>query len=117
MSEIAKIAVIGSGAMGRGIAQSAVLAGYPVVLNDLSQDLVQMAREKITQSIDKGVEQGKTTPENAQAAAARLTISAELADSYEADLVIEAIPENLDLKRSLFAASVRLPAQRSVRVR
>lgn len=102
MNEIATVAVIGSGAMGRGIAQAAVLTGFPVVLHDLSPELVASARDRIIQSIDRGVEQGKTTPESASAAAGRLTVTAELSDAYEADLVIEAIPENLELKRSLF---------------
>lgn len=103
MTDIGNVAVIGSGTMGSGIAQSAVLSGFPVVLFDLTPELVDMARERIGRSIAKGVELGKTTAEDAQAAVARLTVTTALADTFGADLVIEAIPEKMDLKRSLFA--------------
>lgn len=103
MPEITRVSVFGSGAMGSGIAQAAVLAGYPVVLYDLTEELVTGAQGRILQSIGKGVEYGKTDPQAAQRAESLLTLTVDVAVAAGSDLIIEAIPEDMGLKRKLFA--------------
>lgn len=89
--------------MGRGIAQSAALAGCAVIMYDVAQELVEQGLESITASIDKGVSLGKTAEETAEAAKNALRLTTSLSEAAEADLVIEAAPEKLDLKRTIFA--------------
>ena len=98
------IAIIGAGTMGRGIAQSAALAGYRVILYDVADDLLAQALDQIKASIDKGVELGKTAAAAAERAQQALQLTTDLAEAAAADMVIEAAPEKLDLKRQLFAA-------------
>jgi 3-hydroxybutyryl-CoA dehydrogenase len=88
--------------MGGGIAQVCALSGFDTVLYDLAPEVVAAARDRIRASVQKGVDLGKTAPEAAQAALARLTPTARLEDCAGADLVIEAAPEDPAIKRSLF---------------
>ncbi len=105
------IAVVGSGTMGAGIAQVCALQGHAVILYDISEEIVNAGLERIRASVQKGIELGKTRPEAAEGALARLTLASRLEACAAADLVIEAAPENLDLKRDLFARlDVLLPA-------
>lgn len=97
-----KVAVIGSGTMGRGIAQVSALAGYDVVLYDIADDLLSDALVKIQASIDKGVARGKVDATVAEQAKDAFTLTTTLADVAQTDLVIEAAPEKLDLKRQIF---------------
>lgn len=99
---IQSVSVIGSGTMGRGIAQSAALSGYPVRLFDLSADLVETALVAIRQSINEGVARGKIDAITANHAGESLRGTTELAEASWVDLVIEAVPEDLDLKRKMF---------------
>ena len=99
---IDSVAVIGSGTMGRGIAQSAALTGRTVVLFDLTEELLDIAIRSIRQSIDEGVARGKTKPEIAHRAKESITPTAELKEAAWVDLVIEAVPEELELKRKVF---------------
>lgn len=96
------VAVIGSGTMGRGIAQAAALAGYQVTLCDIARDLLAAALEQISVSIDDGVRRGKTSEAVAADAKAAFTLTTSLAEAAQAGLVIEAAPETLDLKQSIF---------------
>ena len=101
--EINKVGIVGAGTMGHGIAQVCAMAGCEVVLCDLEAEAVAKGLSKIQANLQKGVERGKVEAELAEATLVRLsgcTEHAELAD--EADLLIEAIPEKLDLKRQLF---------------
>lgn len=98
-----KIAVVGAGTMGAGIAQVSALAGYEVVLFDLSEEIVKDAQASIFASIDKGVSRGKTAGEVAEKAKTLLSVTDETAGLYDADLIIEAVSENLELKRMLFS--------------
>jgi 3-hydroxybutyryl-CoA dehydrogenase len=102
MREMKTIAVLGSGTMGGGIAQVCALRGFETVLYDLTPEIVGKAQERIRGSIQKGVELGKTAPEAAEAALARLKTTAALEDCAGADLVIEAAPETVEIKRDLF---------------
>ena len=99
---INEVAVIGSGTMGRGIAQAAALAGHWVILYDLTEEIVERGLRAIRHSIEEGVRRGKTTAEAAAQAIAALTATADLAEAARADLVIEAVPEELELKRKVF---------------
>ena len=100
---ISAVAVIGSGTMGRGIAQSAALAGYGVVLYDISREIVERGVAAIGASIDEGARRGKTDPAAAARAKAAIASTTELAEAAAVDLVIEAVPEDVTLKRTVFA--------------
>ncbi len=99
MAEIRRVAVIGAGTMGHGIAQVAAMAGYQVALRDTTEELVQRGLDRIRQNLDEGVMRGKVQYETRADALARLTTHTDLAEAVrEADLVIEAVPEKFDLK-------------------
>lgn len=113
MSEVAlnRVAVIGAGTMGRGIAQVAALAGFETVLQDLDANALARAWQVIEASLAKGVELGKLTPAAAQAATARLRGASGLEGAAQsADLVIEAVPEDMRLKLDVFRALDRAAA-------
>ncbi|BAL24169.1 3-hydroxyacyl-CoA dehydrogenase [Azoarcus sp. KH32C] len=96
------VAVIGSGAMGSGIAQVAAQAGHPVRLFDARPDAAASAVDAIRKQFFRLADKGRLPPAEADAAGARLSAAASLADLAGCGLVIEAIVENLDAKRSLF---------------
>ena len=87
--------------MGHGIAQVAASAGFEVVLRDLNNELVARGRQAIERNLAKGIERGKITEEQKQQALSRITTTSDLRELAAADLIIEAAPENLDLKRDL----------------
>ncbi|MEG1117240.1 MAG: 3-hydroxyacyl-CoA dehydrogenase NAD-binding domain-containing protein, partial [Janthinobacterium sp.] len=97
------VAVIGSGAMGAGIAQVAAAAGYSVKLYDTRAEAVSKALADIGKMYAKLAEKGRMTSDEAAVATARLHAAGSLADVSDAALVVEAIVENLDVKRGLFA--------------
>ena len=99
-----KISVIGSGTMGADITQALALAGFEVVLYDLSDDLLVSARDRIYKSIDKGVARGKTESDVAEGAKSKIRLTTSLVEAAHVDLVIEAVPEKMNLKREIFAA-------------
>ena len=103
MTQVQRVAVLGAGTMGHGIAQVAALAGADVVLRDVSEAAVEKGLTGIRRSLDKAVEKGKATPETARAALQRVRSTTDLQGAVEkADLVVEAVPERLDLKRLVF---------------
>ncbi len=97
-----KIGVIGAGTMGAGIAQVAAQSGFEVLLYDIAAEVVEGARERIAHFIARLAEKGKLSPEEADAATARLATSTSLAAMRDASFVIEAAPERLELKKQLF---------------
>ena len=99
---IETVSVIGSGTMGRGITQAAALAGHRVLLFDLTAELVGRAREAIVHSIDEGERRGKTAAATAEWAKESLVPTTDLAQAAQVDLVIEAVVEDLAVKRDLF---------------
>lgn len=100
---IRRVAVVGAGTMGHGIAQVAALAGYATALTDARTDALVPALERIRATLRGGVERGKVTAEAAEGAVAKITITDELERAVDgADLVIEAIVEDLTAKRQLF---------------
>jgi len=97
-----KIAVIGAGTMGAGIAQASALAGYGVVLYDINQAVLAKSLAEIQDSIEKGVARGKTTADTAEKAKTAFTLTTSLSEAAQVDLVIEAAPEKIELKRQIF---------------
>lgn len=98
-----RVAVLGAGTMGRGIAQVSALAGYDVVLYDIADDQLARALDDIVRAIEKGVARGKIGRDSAESAQERLTLTTDLTIAAHVDLVIEAAPERIDLKQRLFA--------------
>jgi 3-hydroxybutyryl-CoA dehydrogenase len=96
------IGVVGTGAMGRGIAQICAQAGSRVLLHDSQAQAGQQAIEHLKSTWDKLTEKGRLSPEQAQAHVACLQVAPELADLAQCDLVIEAIVEKLEVKQSVF---------------
>src|SRR5881409_3092891 len=105
MTEIKTIGVIGGGVMGAGIAQALAVGGCAVTVRDLNEQLIEKARSTILDGrygLKRGVERGKTTQADADAALARLSFTTSLDDLKAVDLVIEAVPEDLALKKKVF---------------
>lgn len=104
LDAIRTIAVLGAGTMGHGIAQIAAQAGYQVRLRDMTRELVDVGVERIRANLDKGVSLGKVEPAARDAAVERLYTTTEVSDAVEpADVVIEAVPEVMDLKKEIFS--------------
>ncbi|HJV87547.1 MAG TPA: 3-hydroxyacyl-CoA dehydrogenase PaaH [Noviherbaspirillum sp.] len=97
------VAIVGSGAMGSGIAQVAAASGHPVKLYDTRPEAVEKAIAGIRKTFGMLAEKGRMSAEAAEAAGQRLAPAASLAELADASLVVEAIVENLDIKRGLFA--------------
>ena len=100
--EIRKIFVVGSGLMGSGIAQTAIQAGYEVILNDQSKAALERGQAGISKRLDRLVEKGRMTAEEKEACMGRLTTSVSVHVASNVDMVIEAIYENLEAKQSIF---------------
>ena len=101
---IDQITVLGAGTMGHGIAINAATAGYHVTLHDVSLEAVEAGMSRIEAFLDKGVTRGKTTEKQRDDAIARVTGAADFAEAVsQADLVIEAAPEQLELKKKIFS--------------
>jgi 3-hydroxybutyryl-CoA dehydrogenase len=106
---IRRIAVLGAGTMGHGIAHAAVSAGYDTRLFDVAAPSLEKGRLAIEGIVAKGVEIGKVSPSDADAILARLELTTELGEAVgDADLVIEAAPERMDLKLRILADVQRL---------
>ncbi|MBB4982977.1 MULTISPECIES: 3-hydroxyacyl-CoA dehydrogenase family protein [Streptomyces] len=97
-----KLAVIGAGLMGSGIAQVSAQAGWDVVLRDVTDAALTRGTDGIKASYDKFVAKGKLTAEDAEAALGRITATTELDAVADADVVVEAVFENLDVKHEIF---------------
>lgn len=104
MKRIETMTVVGVGTMGNGIAQVAAAAGVDVLMNDVDDAAIAAGIDAVRGNLDKGVDKGKVTPEQRAATLARLSAASDL--DYAAsrsDLVVEAAPESIELKRSIFA--------------
>jgi enoyl-CoA hydratase/3-hydroxyacyl-CoA dehydrogenase len=101
---IEQIGVLGSGSMGHGITEVAAMAGYDVVMRDIEQDLVEEGYDNIEWSLEK-LEESDRLDESSTAVLNRIDTAVDLEDAVsEADLVIEAVPEKMDLKKNVFAS-------------
>jgi enoyl-CoA hydratase / 3-hydroxyacyl-CoA dehydrogenase len=104
MPSISKITVLGSGIMGHGIAQVSAMAGYRVTLRDIDLSLLEKALEKVKWSLNKLVEKQKLTQIEAEKIFHRITPEVNLELSLkDADLLVEAVPENLELKKKVYS--------------
>jgi len=103
MRKIATIGVVGAGTMGAGIAQVAVLGGLHVLLHDLLETALARGRSRIAQSISRAVERGQLQADAAEEALGRLDAVTHLTEMGDADVILEAVPEDLSLKQRLFA--------------
>jgi 3-hydroxybutyryl-CoA dehydrogenase len=103
VTEIRKVGVVGLGTMGAGIAQVSVQSGFETVGREVSDELAERGRATIDRYLTRGVDKGRLTADERDAALDRLTLTTELADLADCDLVVEAVLEELDLKRDVFA--------------
>ncbi|PYP90548.1 MAG: hypothetical protein DMG65_11195 [Candidatus Angelobacter sp. Gp1-AA117] len=103
MAEVRAVAVIGAGTTGRGIAHLAALGGYRTILEDILPASLRKAESEIRSYLDQAIEQGKIRKEDAEAAFARLEYAATVEEAArQADLVIEAVPDELESKLEIF---------------
>nr|WP_202446712.1 3-hydroxyacyl-CoA dehydrogenase family protein [Streptomyces sp. SID5468] len=103
-----KLAVIGAGLMGSGIAQVSAQAGYEVVLRDVTDEALARGRAGIEASYGKFVAKGKLAAADAEAALGRITTTTDLDAAADADVVVEAVFEKIEVKREIFAALDKL---------
>jgi 3-hydroxybutyryl-CoA dehydrogenase len=105
MSSIKKVTVIGAGTMGHGIAQVAAASGIDAVLHDVSPKAIEMGIAAIHANLIKGLEKGKITPAQKVTVLQRVHAGPDLAEALaDADVVVEAVPEKLELKQKIFSA-------------
>jgi 3-hydroxyacyl-CoA dehydrogenase len=100
-----RIGVLGAGVMGSGIAQVAATAGYETVCYDIDPDALARGREHVTSGrygVERGVERGKLSRADADAAIARLSFTSSFEEAAGTDVVVEAVPEKLELKQQVF---------------
>ncbi len=103
MNEVRRATVVGAGTMGHGIAQVAAAAGIEVRLHDVSRERIEAGLAAIRANLDKGVEKGKLSAEQREAALAHVHAAPDLeAAAADSDLVVEAVPESIELKREVF---------------
>ena len=99
------VGVIGAGVMGSGIAQTLAQAGYSAVCCDISEEVIEKARESVVKGrygLDRAVERGKLDRDAADAALARMRFTTSLEQAAATDLIVECVPERLDLKIKVF---------------
>jgi 3-hydroxybutyryl-CoA dehydrogenase len=112
--DIRKVGVVGLGTMGAGIAQVSVQSGFETVGREVTPELGERGRATIERYLSRGVEKGRMSEGDRDAALGRLTLTTELSDLSDCDLVIEAVLEELDLKREVFAELDRVTRPEAV---
>jgi 3-hydroxybutyryl-CoA dehydrogenase len=100
--EIKKVGVLGCGLMGSGIAQTAATAGFDVIVREVSDELIQKGFGGIEKSLSKFAEKGTITAEQQAEIRGRLSGTTQLSDLADCDIIIEAIIENIDIKRDTY---------------
>lgn len=108
------VMVVGAGLMGSGIAQVSAVAGHDVVMRDVNDEALARARGAIEKSLSKFAEKGAVSAEEAQAALGRISTTTDLDAASGADIVVEAIIEEIDLKTELFAELDRLAPEGAI---
>ena len=115
MDKIKNVTVIGAGLMGTGIAQVAAQAGFEVTVRDVSDEMLDGARGKIEKNLDRAVSKGRLEEAEVQTILGRLRFTTDLSEALmDAQYVIEAVPENLELKRKIFAEIDRLALDEAI---
>lgn len=102
MMGIQKVMVIGAGQMGSGIAQVCAQAGFDVKLNDMKQEFFERGLGVITKNLTRDVEKGRKTEDEKAAILGRISMSLDLQDGSDVDIIIEAAVENMEVKQSIF---------------
>src|SRR5690625_2171598 len=105
---IQTIGVVGAGSMGSGIANLAAVSGYQVILRDVEERFVEGGIARIDKFMSRSVEKGKMTEEEKAETLGRITTTTDIEDLKDADVVIEAIIEDMDAKKSVFAELDRI---------
>ncbi|MDI6638493.1 MAG: 3-hydroxybutyryl-CoA dehydrogenase [Bacillota bacterium] len=100
--DVSRLAVIGAGQMGSGIAQVAATAGLSVTLLDVSEDLARKGLAAVEKGLSRAIEKGKLDPAEKDAVLARIRIGVDLSLASDADMAIEAVVENVDVKKDVF---------------
>jgi 3-hydroxybutyryl-CoA dehydrogenase len=108
MSDITTVGVLGCGLMGSGIAQTAAAAGFPTVVREVSEELLAKGKGAITGALNRLVEKGKLDAAARDATLGRLRFTTKVADLKDADIVIEAVTEDLETKNVLWKELDRL---------
>jgi 3-hydroxybutyryl-CoA dehydrogenase len=101
--EIKKVGVVGCGLMGAGIAQVCAQSGYPVMVSEINDALLSKGLASISSRLAKNVEKGKLSAEDKDSALSRIKGTTNMQDFSDRDLIIEAVVENVDLKKKVFA--------------
>lgn len=101
--EIRKVGVVGCGTMGSGICEIVSRAGFDVIFHEVDERAVAAGRERIERSVQRAVERGKADQAEADALLQRISSTVNLEDLADCDLIVEAVPEHLDLKKEVFA--------------
>lgn len=102
--ELNRIAVMGAGLMGTGIAQVVAMGGYTVSIRDISADILNKSKTKMDQKLKELVGKGRLSEQDAKSVSNRMTFTEDLKTAVvDADFIIEAVPENLELKRKVFS--------------
>jgi enoyl-CoA hydratase/3-hydroxyacyl-CoA dehydrogenase len=115
VEDIKKVAVMGAGDMGHGIAEVALLAGYKVAMRDIEQRFVDKGLARIKESLEKLAEKQKITEENKNAMLASIGIFVDIGEAVkDADFIIEAVPEIMDLKKEVFKALDELAPKHAI---
>ena len=115
MPQLNKITVLGSGIMGHGIAQISAMNGYQVVLRDIEQKFLDNAMDKIKWSLDKLVEKNKIKKEESDKIFGRIRPIVEIKDALiDTDLLIEAVPEDLNLKKKVYSEVDQFAEEKTV---
>jgi 3-hydroxyacyl-CoA dehydrogenase len=111
IDDIKLVGVMGGGVMGGGIAQTFVANGFRTIVRDLNDDLIEKTRQTMIDGrfgLKGAVERGKMTQADYEATVERLSFTREVEDLRDCDLIVEAVPENLDLKKSVFSELDRI---------
>jgi len=112
--EIRSIGVVGLGTMGAGIAQLAIEAGFETIGREVSMELAEQARDRIAHFLTRKAEKGQLDQAARDAAVGRLSLTTEVADLADCDLIVEAIVEEFEPKRDLFAELDRSTAEDAI---
>jgi len=106
IQDIKLVGMMGGGVMGGGIAQTFVASGFTTIVRDLNDDLIEKTRESMIDGrfgLRGAVERGKMSQADFDAAVGRLSFTKDVGDLRDCDLIVEAVPENMDLKKSVFS--------------
>jgi len=114
MKKIERVAVLGGGLMGSGIAQVSAAAGFPTVIREVSEALCAKARQSIEKSLTKAIEKGKATEAERDKTLANLRCVTELKELRDCDLFVEAVVEDLEIKNSLWSQLNELARQDAI---